>query len=158
MMVDLDLFSIDIDGIDYWVLNKLPKFFSKIVVLEYNPTFGFELEVSVPNIPNFNRTSYHYSNLCFGMSFKAALNLMDKKKDFILWALISLKIMLFLYQRNIKKKYFKNLRIDKSKSNVDSNFRESRNLNNKLNYLSGNKKIKEIINCEVVNLEIKKKG
>ena len=79
MMVDLDLFSIDIDGIDYWVLNKLPKFFSKIVVLEYNPTFGFELEVSVPNIPNFNRTSYHYSNLCFGMSFKAALNLMDKK-------------------------------------------------------------------------------
>ena len=65
--------------------------------------------------------------------------------------------MLFLYQRNIKKKYFKNLRIDKSKSNVDSNFRESRNLNNKLNYLSGNKKIKEIINCEVVNLGNKKK-
>ena len=29
MMVDLDLFSIDIDGIDYWVLDKLPKFLAK---------------------------------------------------------------------------------------------------------------------------------
>ena len=157
MMVDLDLFSIDIDGIDYWVLDKLPKFFSKIVVLEYNPTFGFELEVSVPNIPNFNRSLYHYSNLCFGMSFKAALNLMDKKGFYFVGSNFLKNNAFFISKKYKKKKYFKNLRIDKSKSNVDSNFRESRDLNNKLNYLSGNKKIKEIINCKVVNLGNKKK-
>ena len=153
MMVDLDLFSIDIDGIDYWVLNKLPKFFSKIVVLEYNPTFGFELEVSVPNIPNFNRTSYHYSNLCFGMSFKAALNLMDKKGFYFVGSNFLKNNAFFISKKYKKKKYFKNLRIDKSKSNVDSNFRESRDKSGNLNYLSGIKKIQEIAECEVVLID-----
>ena len=37
---DLDLFSLDIDGIDYWILNELPKNFSKIAIIEYNPVFG----------------------------------------------------------------------------------------------------------------------
>ena len=157
MMVDLDLFSIDIDGIDYWVLDKLPKFFSKIVVLEYNPTFGYELEVSVPNISNFNRTSYHYSNLCFGMSFRAALNLMDKKGFYFVGSNFLKNNAFFVSKKYKKKKYFKNLKIDKSKSNVDSNFRESRDLNNKLNYLSGNKKINAIIDCKVVDLKNRKK-
>ena len=75
----LDLFSLDIDGIDYWILEKMPQNFSKIAVLEYNPLFGAELEITVPNIDNFSRTQYHYSNLCFGMSLKAAINLMNKK-------------------------------------------------------------------------------
>ena len=157
MLNDLDLFSIDIDGIDYWVLDKLPKFFSKIVVLEYNPTFGFELEITVPNIPNFNRTEYHYSNLCFGMSLKAAINLMDKKGFYFVGSNFLKNNAFFVSKKYKKKKYFKNLKIDNSKSNVDSNFRESRDLNNKLNYLNGNKKIKEILNCKVVNLENRKK-
>ena len=37
---NLDLFSLDIDGIDYWVLNELPVKFSKIAVIEYNANFG----------------------------------------------------------------------------------------------------------------------
>ena len=30
----VDLFSLDIDGIDYWILDKLPENFSKICVIE----------------------------------------------------------------------------------------------------------------------------
>ena len=60
---NLDLFSIDIDGLDYWVIKELPKNFSKICVAEYNPLFGSDLEITVPNIKNFDRTDYHYSNL-----------------------------------------------------------------------------------------------
>ncbi len=157
MMVDLDLFSIDIDGIDYWVLDKLPKFFSKIAVIEYNPTFGFELEVSVPNIPNFNRTNYHYSNLCFGMSFKAAVNLMDKKGFYFVGSNFLKNNAFFVSKKYKKKTFFKNLKIDNSKFNTESNFRESRDINNNLNYLSGKNKIKEIINCKVVNLKNSKK-
>ena len=44
----IDLFSLDIDGIDYWVLKELPKNFCKILVAEYNPYFG----------DKFNLTSY----------------------------------------------------------------------------------------------------
>ena len=76
---NLDLFSLDIDGIDYWVMKELPDNLSKIVVTEYNATFGANLEVTVPNINNFNRTKYHYSNLCYGMSLRAIINLMKRK-------------------------------------------------------------------------------
>ena len=33
---NLDLFSFDIDGIDYFIFEKLPNKFSKIAVIEYN--------------------------------------------------------------------------------------------------------------------------
>jgi len=36
-------------------------------------------EITIPNIDNFNRTKYHYSNLCFGASLKALIKLMKKK-------------------------------------------------------------------------------
>ena len=62
---NLDIFSLDIDGIDYWIIEKLPENFSKIVVLEYNHVFGNEFQITVPNLKNFNRKDYHFSNLCF---------------------------------------------------------------------------------------------
>ena len=156
-LVDLDIFSIDIDGIDYWIINELPKNFSKIAVLEYNPTFGFDLEVTVPNISNFDRTKYHYSNLCFGMSFKAAVNLMDKKGFYFVGSNFLKNNAFFVSKKYKKNVYFKNLKIDNTKSNIESNFRESRDRKNKLNYLSGKNKLKEILDCKIVNLKNKKK-
>ena len=61
------------------VLKELSKKFAKIFVAEFNPVFGPNLEISVPNIKNFNRTKYHYSNLCWGVSLKALVNLMKTK-------------------------------------------------------------------------------
>ena len=52
---NLDIFSLDVDGIDYWILEVLPEKLSKIVVLEYNPIFGSNLEVTIPNLKNFDR-------------------------------------------------------------------------------------------------------
>lgn len=157
MMDNLDLFSLDIDGVDYWILDKLPKFFSKIVVLEYNPTFGFDLEITVPNISNFNRTKYHYSNLCFGMSFRAAVNLMDKKGFYFVGSNFLNNNAFFVSKKYKKKIYFKNLTIDNTTSNIESNLRESRDKEYKLNYLSGKNKLKEILDCKIVNLRNKKK-
>ena len=65
----LDLFSLDIDGIDYWILCEPLNNFSKVVE-EYNPTFGNKLSITVPNIENFNRENYHYSNLCFNNFYR----------------------------------------------------------------------------------------
>jgi len=44
---NLDVFSLDVDGIDYWILEVLPEKLSKIVILEYNPVFGTNLEVTI---------------------------------------------------------------------------------------------------------------
>ena len=80
---EIDLFSIDIDGIDYWIIKELKKNISKIFIAEFNPVFGSDLKVTVPNIDGFDRTKYHYSNLCYGMSLRALIDLMDEK-NFIL--------------------------------------------------------------------------
>ncbi len=76
---DLDIFSIDIDGIDYWVLEKINPKISKIFIIEYNPYFGPKLEISAPNLKRFDRFKYHPSGICWGASLKAIINLMKKK-------------------------------------------------------------------------------
>ena len=76
---NIDIFSLDIDGVDYWILKELPDSISKIFVVEYNPYFGPDIEVTVPYLENFNRTEYHFSNLCWGMSLRALINLMFYK-------------------------------------------------------------------------------
>ena len=153
---NLDLFSLDIDGIDYWVIEKLPKDFSKIVVLEYNPIFGSKLKLTVPNLKNFNRSKYHYSNLCFGASIKALVDLMRKKNFVFIGTNLENCNAFFISKKYIKKI---NLKIPKN-NNLNyfsiSNVRESRSKQNKLTYLSGQKKIKKIQNCTVVDLNNKK--
>ena len=75
----IDILSLDLDGIDYWILNELPEDISKIIVAEYNPYFGAELEITIPYSENFIRSELHSSNLCWGMSLKALINLMEDK-------------------------------------------------------------------------------
>jgi len=149
---DIDLFSLDIDGIDYWVLEKLPNEFSKIIVVEYNAIFGDKLMVSVPNIKGFQRHKYHYSYLCFGASLKALINLLNKK-GYIFLGTNLLRTNAFFVLKKFKDK----INLDLSNTNllnkhVDSHIRESRNKKGILNYLSGKNRIKEIENCEVVDL------
>ncbi len=148
----LDLFSLDIDGIDYWILCELPNNFSKVVVVEYNPTFGNKLSITVPKIENFNRGNYHYSNLCFGMSLQAAIEIMKKKNFYFLGVNLMRNNAFFVSNNYPKDEYFKNLIIDDVQAIDDSNFRESRDKMGNLNYISGEYKIKEIQNCEVIDI------
>lgn len=150
--LNLDVFSLDIDGIDYWILNELPENFSKIVVLEYNPLFGSNLELTVPNLPNFDRSSYHYSNLCFGMSLKAAINLMLKKNFYFVGTNLFKNNAFFVNNKFNKKKYFNDLQIKSIEDSVNSNFTESRSKDGSLNYLNNREKIQEILECEVIDL------
>ena len=152
LLNDLDIFSLDIDGIDYWVINELPKNFSKITVLEYNPIFGVDKKVTVPNIKNFNRKEYHYSNTCFGMSLNAAIDLMKKKNFSFLGTNLFRNNAFFISNEFDKESNFKSLIISENKNIDDANFTESRNINGKLNYLHGKNKLNEISDCEVVDL------
>lgn len=50
---EIDLLSIDIDGIDYWVWEALTACSPRVVVLEYNWLFGPERAVTVPYDADF---------------------------------------------------------------------------------------------------------
>jgi hypothetical protein len=67
---DLDVFSLDIDGIDYYVGKKVLElgFRPKIIVAEYNSAFGPDQALTVPYDPRFNRWHCHSSGLCYGVS------------------------------------------------------------------------------------------
>ena len=150
---EIDIFSIDIDSIDYWIIEKLNKRISKVFVAEYNPVFGSEIEVTVPNISGFERNKYHYSNLCYGMSLRALINLMDKKGYYFIGTNLQ-KINAFFILKDFKKEeFFKNIEIKSLDNYTNSNIRDSRDENYKLSYLSGDKKIKEIEECNVINLK-----
>ena len=132
--------------------EKMPQNFSKIAVLEYNPLFGAELEITVPNIDNFSRTQYHYSNLCFGASLKAIVNLM-KSKGFVFMGVNKNCINAFFI--NIDE--IQNINLEKPDDQdlsyfTNSNYRESRSIEGNLNFLTGKDKINEIKECEVINL------
>ena len=154
---NLDLFSLDIDGIDYWVLKKLPKNFSKIAIIEYNPYFGYKESISVPNIKNFQRSKYHHSMLCFGMSIKAAINLMAKKNLVFIGSNLMRNNAFFIRKDLLKKISVKKINEKELKYHVDANFREGRNKKGSLNYISRDKILNEIKKCYVVNLKNNKK-
>ena len=145
----LDLFSLDIDGIDYWIVKELPKNFSKIAILEFNPLFGPEIEVTVPNLKKFDRKKYHYSNLCFGMSIKAAVNIMKDKGFYFIGTNLFRNNAFFISKDFAKDKFFKNLNIIDLSEAVDYSFSESRNLRGKLNYLNRKQHLKEIQYCKI---------
>ena len=149
---NLDVFSLDVDGIDYWILEVLPEKLSKIVILEYNPTFGPNLEVTIPNSNDFDRKKYHYSSLCYGNSLQALVKLMNKKKYVFVGSNIACFNAFFVLESEVEKL---NLNLpDKNDLTkyTTSYIRESRSIENKLNYLSGKQKLKEIENCEVIDL------
>jgi hypothetical protein len=68
---DIGLLSVDIDGNDYWILDTLTVITPRILIVEYNSTFGPKAAVTVPYDPSFNRTAAHESNLYWGASLQA---------------------------------------------------------------------------------------
>lgn len=76
---NIGLLSIDIDGNDYWVWDKISVVDPVIVVAEYNSLFGAHRAVTVPYDPEFYRFNAHYSGMYFGCSLKALEILGDRK-------------------------------------------------------------------------------
>lgn len=65
------ILSVDIDGVDYFVLEALTEWRPWIVIVEYNGLFGHERPVSVPYDPTFVRHRKHHTGLYWGASIKA---------------------------------------------------------------------------------------
>jgi len=153
---DIDIFSIDIDGLDYWVLDQIKTKISKVIILEYNSIFGHEKELVVPNIKNFDRTKAHYSNLYYGGSLKSYVSLMAKKGYYFLGVNRLRNNAFFINNDFPKNKFFENIDNISLAESTNSNFSESRDKKGNLNYLKDDEKLKEIYDCDVVNLQIDK--
>ena len=77
---DIDLLSIDIDSIDYWVWEELSVCRPRVVIVEYNPLFGTERAVTIPYDPHFNRREFDVPRAAYyGASLQALAKLGARK-------------------------------------------------------------------------------
>ena len=68
---DLGILSIDLDGVDYFILSSIARFKPRILICEFNPIFGPTRKVTVPYDERFQRFEHHYSGQYWGSSLSA---------------------------------------------------------------------------------------
>jgi len=152
LMAGIDIISLDIDGNDYWVLEKLDLSGVRCVIVEINPVFGGKHPISIPRDDLFDRTKAHHSWLYFGMSFQAAKKLM-KDKGFELIGSNRVGNNLFFVQ-NSEAKFFEDCitTADDYREAKYWRVRESRDQAGNLSYLSPKACIEIIGDCKVKNV------
>lgn len=154
LMFGIDLVSFDIDGNDYWCLEKMLLKNVSAVVVEVNPLFGDKINVTVPRDDSFERTKSHFSNLFFGMSYKASQTLLGKKGFTCIGSNLAGNNIFFVRKEFVDK--FEQILNDGVPTVWvnDWNVRESRDKEFSLSYLSNGDRLNQILECTVFDLDL----
>ena len=149
-MQGIDVFSLDLDGNDYWIIEKAELSNIKVIVVEYNPLFGRRFEVTVPRDDAFDRTVKHESWLYFGASLLAFVGVL-KRKGFTFVGTNRVGNNAFFIASD--KENLIPFKPDPTDSvYYDWRIRESRGPGNKLNFLSGLARQSVMSNLQLVDL------
>ena len=77
---EIDLLSLDIDGIDYWVWDSLSVCSPRLVIVEYNRFFGTDRAVTIPYDADFDRRRFDVPSFAYyGASLPAFVHLAEQK-------------------------------------------------------------------------------
>ena len=149
----LDVFSLDVDGNDFWILQSANLEGISIVVCEYNPVFGDSSSITVPRDDYFSREDKHYSYLYYGMSLRACIELLSSKGYVFCGANLAGNNAFFIESNLIDR--IKLVIPDPSNLSkfIDWRVRESRNEIGEMSYLTGNEQKKLIGNLKVYDLK-----
>ena len=149
----IDIFSLDLDGNDYWILRDVSLRDVAIVIIEYNPIFGASLKVTVPRNDEFDRYKSHFSGLYYGASLQAFIDLMmGKGFNFVGTNRVGSNAFF------VHSKYVNKFDLDATSNYskyVDWRIRESRGLKGELTYLSGGERLKVIHDLPLLDLDTK---
>jgi hypothetical protein len=146
---DLGILSVDIDGVDYFVLERLQEWSPRILIVEYNGVFGMKNPVSVPYQSDFQRTQQHYSNLYYGASLSAFVHLLQGR-GYALVGINSVGSNAFFVRRELLNDVVREVSIEGCYRT--SCFRESRDVRGRLTFLSGSDRRDPISHLPLVNV------
>lgn len=76
---NIDFLSIDVDGVDLYLLDEINIVNPRVVCIEYCSSIGKDLSVTVKYNDNFDRHKAHPSGFYCNASLKANINVMKKK-------------------------------------------------------------------------------
>ena len=74
---EVDLFSLDLDGNDYWIWEAVTVVTPRVVILEYNSMYGPDRAVTIPYQSDFDRRRHH--SMYYGASLAAMTRLSARK-------------------------------------------------------------------------------
>lgn len=98
---EIDLLSIDLDGNDYWIWKEIDVISPRVVVIEYNSSFGGK-NLIVKYDPAFDIIKKHPTGLYHGASLKA-LEKLAKSKGYILIGCDSAGVNAFFVRKDVAK-------------------------------------------------------
>ncbi|EJC74126.1 hypothetical protein Rleg10DRAFT_2599 [Rhizobium leguminosarum bv. trifolii WSM2012] len=145
---DVGILSVDIDGNDYWVWEKIDICNPVIVIVEWNSVFGPDYAISVPYDRAFQREKAHYSNLFWGASISAFEHLASKKGYALVGSNTAANNLFFVRKDRLGRLN----QLTPTEAYIDSRFRDSRDASGKLNFLGGDKRRLEILDVPVVDV------
>lgn len=137
---ELGLLSIDIDGNDYWIWQAIEVVSPVIVVCEYNAVLGDLLPLTIPYEADFYRTRSHHSNLYFGASIRALVQL-GEAKGYVFVGTTSTGCNAFFVRRDHASRITSEL--DEIVA-YPSSVREARDANGRLTFVGGEARQKVI--------------
>jgi hypothetical protein len=147
---EVGILHIDLDGNDYWIWEKINVIDPIVVILEYNSLFGADRSITLPYAKDFDRTKAHYSNLYWGASLRALCQLSASKG----YAFIGCN------SAGNNAYFVKKDRLNDSVQEVSAEdgyvlcaFRESRDAEGRLTYLTDEERLDAIRGMPVHNIE-----
>jgi hypothetical protein len=145
---DLGLLHIDLDGNDYWIWKALNVVAPILLILEYNAVFGTGRTITVPYDPKFVREVAHFSNLYFGASLPALVQL-SAAKGYAFVGCNSAGNNAYFVRRDKLPVTVKELTL--VQGFIPSKFREGRDRNRSLSLLTGTERLECLRGLPVVN-------
>jgi hypothetical protein len=146
---EIGILHIDLDGNDYWIWKEINSVSPVVVILEYNSVFGIDSAVTVPYDKNFNRTQAHFSNLYFGASLRA-LHQLSVEKGYSFIGCTSAGNNAYFVRKDKLNDIVRETSIESGF--VSSMFRESRDSEGRLTYLTGRDRLEVIKGLPVFNV------
>jgi len=146
---ELGILSIDIDGVDYYILEALHGWRPSILIVEYNAVFGKDRAVTVPYDSQFVRSQKHFSNLYAGASLPAFVHIADQR-GYGLVGVNQAGNNAFFVRRDLLNAAV--TEVDVSKAFRDSSFKESRDSDGNLTLLAGDRRRGQIADLRLIDV------
>lgn len=146
---EIGLLHVDLDGVDYWIWKAISCISPVIVILEYNSVFGADRAITVPYDQAFQRTNSHFSNLYFGASLPALCEV-STQKGYSLVGCNSGGNNAYFVRNDKLNDVVKATSIQDAF--VVSKYRESRDGEGRLTYLSGKDRAEAVAGMKVYNV------
>lgn len=145
----IGILSVDIDGVDYHVLESLTHLRPAIIIVEYNGLFGPAAKVTVPYDPKFRRSTAHHSNLYWGASISAFDHLLSGHNYAIVGGNAAGSNAFFVRQDLLNEKI---RATTPAQAFRETAFADSRNADGKLSFVRGEDRLTVIADLPLIDV------